>query len=64
MRKNNYHEVLVFINFSNTHVHFTLNEEIKGMFLEIFSGAEKDLTPFRFAIEAWGYLVFEKKAMN
>jgi alpha-amylase len=64
IRKNNYHEVLVFLNLSNTHVHFSLNEEINGIFREIFSGVEKDLVQFRFAIEAWGYLVFEKKQMN
>jgi alpha-amylase len=61
LRKNGEQQVLVVLNFSNGNVHFSI-DGINGEFNEIFLNSEKNFSEDKnFQMEAWEYLVFEKK---
>jgi glycosidase len=61
LRKNGGHEVLVFLNLSNTIVSFSVDEQITGTFKEAFSGTENDFLNHKsLVMSGWGYLVFVK----
>ena len=63
LRKKDNHEVLVVLNFSNQKdLHFDITDEnVKGMYKNIFSGAANDFTTEKsFEMQGWEYLVYEK----
>jgi glycosidase len=63
LRKNDFYEVLIFLNFSNEATAFTIKDQlINNRYFNVFDGSENYLTPDVFIkIEAWDFLVFERK---
>lgn len=63
LRKNGNQEVLVVLNLSaNKDLHFEiLDEQVKGVYNNAFSGAANDFTTEKsFEMQAWEFLVYEK----
>ena len=63
LRKNGNREVLVVLNMSaNKNLRFDIaDENLKGVFKNVFSGAANDFTTERsFEMQPWEYLVYEK----
>jgi hypothetical protein len=62
LRKKGEHEVIVFLNLSDHAIRFdVLDNWVKGKFREVFMHYENDfLENRRFAMEAWGWMVWVK----
>lgn len=63
LRKKDNHEVLVVLNLSGEKdLHFDItDEQVKGVYKNIFSGAANDFTATKsFEMQGWEYLVYEK----
>jgi glycosidase len=64
LRKKDSHEVLVVLNLSaQKDLHFDITDEnVKGIYKNIFSGAANDFTIEKsFEMQGWEYLVYEKQ---
>jgi glycosidase len=62
LRKNDEDEVLVVLNLSPGSIQFSIHEDLKGKFKEIFTGTEKDFAADRnLGVSNWQWLVFEKQ---
>jgi alpha-amylase len=64
LRKNDFYEVLVFLNLSNEVSGFTIKDQlINNIYSNVFDGSENHLMPDTFIkMQPWEYLVFERKA--
>jgi glycosidase len=64
LRKNDVYEVLVFLNLSNEESRFVIKDQlINNTYTNVFDKAENVLEPGTFMkMQAWEYLVFERKA--
>jgi alpha-amylase len=62
LRRNDSHEVLVLLNFSGWSIDCTLNhEKLNGHFTNVFTNTIINVNEVKqFALEPWGYFVFEK----
>ncbi|MCW3120492.1 MAG: 1,4-alpha-glucan branching protein [Chitinophagaceae bacterium] len=63
LRRKGNDEVLVLLNLSAGDVSFTITgEQVSGNFKNIFSGLQENISQaYELNLQAWGYLVFEKK---
>ena len=63
LRKNDFYEVLVFLNLSKEKAGFIIKDQlINGIYTNIFNKSESRLLPDTFIeMQPWDYLVFERK---